>query len=78
MVYASGTLYVAHVRGQALRAVPVADPSASRLFFHEQFGRIRDAAIAPNGDLWFITNNTDGRGTPRGRDDRIMRVHLAG
>ena len=29
---------------------------------------------APDGSLWLLTNNTDGRGDPREGDDRIVRI----
>ncbi|WFR68624.1 hypothetical protein P9139_02520 [Curtobacterium flaccumfaciens] len=31
----------------------------------------------PDGALWFVTNNTDGRGDPTEDDDRIVSVPLA-
>jgi hypothetical protein len=31
---------------------------------------------AADGSLWFVTNNTDGRGDPAADDDRILSVRL--
>jgi quinoprotein glucose dehydrogenase len=39
-----------------------------------RYGRIRDVVEGPDGALYFLTNNTDGRGTPRPGDDRIWRI----
>ena len=38
------------------------------------FGRIRDIVQGPDGWIYFATNNTDGRGTPRENDDKIFRI----
>jgi glucose/arabinose dehydrogenase len=46
-------------------------------YFEEEFGRIRDVVPGPDGTLWLITNNTDGRGSPRQGDDRLIEVVLA-
>lgn len=74
MTHTDGTLFIANLRGQVLRAVPVADPSTSTTYHSREFGRIRDVTEAPDGRLWFVTNNTDGRGTPGPDDDRILSV----
>ena len=37
-------------------------------------GRIRDVAEGPDGALYFLTSNRDGRGKPAIGDDRIMRI----
>jgi glucose/arabinose dehydrogenase len=37
-------------------------------------GRIRTVVRAPDGSLWVSTSNRDGRGSPRGGDDRVLRV----
>jgi glucose/arabinose dehydrogenase len=74
LVHFDGALFIANLRGKVLRAVPVAEPSTSSTYYDGQFGRIRDVTEAPDGTLWFITNNTDGRGTPGPDDDRILRV----
>jgi glucose/arabinose dehydrogenase len=64
----------ANLRGEVLRAVPIADPSTSTDYYAGQYGRIRDVTGAPDGDLWFVTNNTDGRGDPGLDDDRILSI----
>ena len=61
-----------------LWAVPVGagkagDPQA---FFSTELGRLRTVAEAPDGSLWLVTNNTDGRGAPREGDDRILRLEV--
>ncbi|MCD1268789.1 PQQ-dependent sugar dehydrogenase [Microbacterium sp. MEC084] len=71
---AGGTVYIANLRGAVLRTVPVADPSTSSELFAGEYGRLRDVAVAPSGELWILTNNTDGRGTPTEGDDRILAI----
>jgi len=38
------------------------------------YGRIRDVTRSPDGNLYFSTNNRDGRGSPSNGDDRIARL----
>jgi glucose/arabinose dehydrogenase len=73
-----GTVFLASLRGQRLWAVPVeagraGEPEAS---FTDEFGRLRTVQQAPDGSLWLITNNTDGRGSQRDGDDRIVRLEV--
>ncbi len=74
MAYLDGTLYIANLRGQRLRTVDVSDLATSREFFVEEYGRLRHVAVTPDGSLWVVTNNTDGRGDPRDGDDRIVEI----
>jgi glucose/arabinose dehydrogenase len=39
-----------------------------------KYGRIREVAEGPDGFLYFSTSNKDGRGSPAGDDDRIIRL----
>jgi len=37
-------------------------------------GRIRDVAVGPDGYLYLITSNTDGKGFPDAMDDKLLRI----
>ncbi len=73
------TVFIAGLRGETLWIV---DTSAGVLagepvpaLAGEQ-GRLRDVVAAPDGSLWVLTNNTDGRGSPRSDDDVLLRLSL--
>jgi glucose/arabinose dehydrogenase len=42
--------------------------------FEGEFGRVRTVVEGPDGALYALTNNTDGRGSPRDGDDRLLRI----
>lgn len=71
------TVFVANLRGEVLRAIPADDPGTSTEYFPGEFGRIRTVLEGPSDTLWFVTNNTDGRGDPADGDDRIVSVPLS-
>jgi len=39
-----------------------------------EYGRLRDASMGPDGNLYIMTSNRDGRGSPEPNDDRILRI----
>lgn len=73
MAIGGGSIWIANLRGERLREIPLDDLTASTEHWMGEYGRLRDVARAPDGVLWVITNNTDGRGDPRPDDDRILR-----
>lgn len=71
-------VYLAGLRGETLWRVPLtADGVGEPEPLLQDHGRLRDVVVAPDGALWVLTNNTDGRGTPREGDDRVLRIELA-
>jgi len=74
------TVFLAGLRGERVWIVDtsegdvVGEPGA--VLAGEQ-GRLRDAVAAPDGSLWVLTNNTDGRGAARPDDDVLLRLSLA-
>jgi len=55
----NGVAYTGALRGQRLWAVPLDGPTAQTpvAYFTGEYGRLRDVARAPNGDLWVLSNN---------------------
>ncbi|MEC5151172.1 hypothetical protein [Cryobacterium sp. GrIS_2_6] len=45
-------------------------------WFVNTYGRLRDVVPGPDGTLWFVTNNTDGRGTRAAGDDSLYSVRV--
>ena len=70
-------LWVAALRGQRLWRVPL-DGGPPQALLVGAYGRLRAAAAAPDGSLWLLTSNRDGRGDPVAADDRVLRLAPSG
>ena len=74
-----GSLLFTGLRGQSLYRL-VLDPKEPRKvvsferLFVRQFGRLRDVAEGPDGAIYLLTSNRDGRGRPGPDDDRVLRI----
>ncbi|MFX3633933.1 MAG: sorbosone dehydrogenase family protein [Candidatus Pristimantibacillus sp.] len=72
--YHNGKLYVAALRGTAVLKFDLETDE-----YHEvitELGRIRDVLIEDNY-LYFISNNSDGRGNSQEKDDKLYRIPLS-
>ena len=69
-------IYWGGLRGQALYRGSVYGNDVDPLvrLYVEDFGRIRTTFQTPEMNLGFTTSNTDGRGSPRSDDDKIIIV----
>lgn len=73
----AGDLLVGALRGERLWRIPLRDGQLDgdpEELYVGDFGRLREVTQAPDGSLWLLTNNRDGRGSPRDGDDRIVRI----
>ena len=72
-----GSIFFAGLRGESLYEAQITgDRSVSlKAHFREEFGRLRTVTLGPDGDLYILTNNTDGRGSPKTGDDKLIRIN---
>ncbi|WP_092565053.1 PQQ-dependent sugar dehydrogenase [Bowdeniella nasicola] len=69
-------VFIANLRGRSIRRVNLTDPGKQQLYLAEENTRFRDVAVSPTGEIWVLTNNTDGRGDPGPDDDRLLRLDV--
>jgi glucose/arabinose dehydrogenase len=70
-------LFAASLRGERLWHFELDDQGqvvGAEDLYVDRFGRLRTAIQAPDGSLWLLTSNRDGRGSPVATDDRIIRI----
>jgi len=76
VAYLDGSIYFVGLRGISLYQVVISDnPVRLKTHFKEEFGRLRDVIVGPDNMLYITTSNRDGRGIPKGGDDKIIRVN---
>ncbi|MGV9313881.1 PQQ-dependent sugar dehydrogenase [Streptomyces sp. NPDC003691] len=79
LAFASGSLWMAGLRGERLWRIPLAgaEPSADpQPFFEGKYGRLRTVLATGGAGLMLITSETDGRGSPDAGDDRVLRLEV--
>jgi glucose/arabinose dehydrogenase len=74
---AGDRVYMACLRGERLYRIGL-DGSGAEILLPGKYGRLRHVARAPDGSLWVLTSNRDGRGSPASDDDRIVRLEARG
>lgn len=75
MAYSDGKLYVAALRGTAVLEFDIEAGEMREVV--TGLGRIRDIHIEDE-TLYFISNNTDGRGEPLDNDDHLYKMDISG
>lgn len=80
IAYARGSIWMAGLKGQRLWRIPLKGTQASAApqdFLMGAYGRLRTVVAAGGDKLWLTTSNTDGRGTPKQGDDRILELEVS-
>ncbi|WP_262059243.1 PQQ-dependent sugar dehydrogenase [Streptomyces sp. STR69] len=80
IAYAEGSIWMAGLKGQRLWRIPLDGTKASaapQAFLTGEYGRLRTVVSAGGDKLWLVTSNTDGRGTPKSGDDRILELQVS-
>ena len=73
----TGKFFFATLRGEHLHMISFDDTgiiSSNEKLFPGEFGRLRDVVEGPDGYLYLLTSNQDGRGFPKQNDDKILRI----
>jgi glucose/arabinose dehydrogenase len=65
-------ILLATLKAQHLRLIELKSGTETNVL--TGFGRIRDVVEAPDGSLYLLTSNRDGRAIPDQRDDKILRI----
>ncbi|MGD8638722.1 MAG: PQQ-dependent sugar dehydrogenase [Nitrosopumilaceae archaeon] len=73
-----GKYFVATLRGNHLHMIDFDLEKniviSDQKLFTGEFGRLRDVKTGPDGYLYVLTSNQDGRGSPKTNDDKILRI----
>ena len=74
-----GSLIIATLRSQHLQRVVFNAQSPQQVERHEvylqgQYGRLREAIMGTDGELYVTTSNCDGRGNCPAQRDKILRI----
>jgi aldose sugar dehydrogenase len=74
-----GSLLFAGLRGESLYRITLDPVDPIKVIGFEKlltqkYGRLRDVVQGPDGAIYVLTNNRDGRGQPFPGDDKILRL----
>jgi len=76
IAYLNNHVMFAGLRGESIYAADISNGTAKDLkkYLSSVYGRLRTVIVGPDGMLYILTNNRDGRGTAKSGDDKIIKV----
>ena len=75
-LYFNQSIFFTGLRGEALYQYQLETKELKTHFF-QAFGRLRAVTLGPDGFFYLSTSNTDGRGSVRDKDDKIIKINPA-
>ena len=71
-----GDFWFATLRGEALHRLKIEgdEITEDETLLEGEYGRLRTVVEGPDGALYVLTSNQDGRGSPADDDDRILKL----
>lgn len=72
-IFYKGSIFFTGLRGESLYQYDTATGTL-KAHFTKEFGRLRTIVLGTDDYFYILTNNTDGRGTPKEADDKIIKV----
>ncbi len=77
----AGSILFTGLRGEGLYRVEIGSEDPDRVeefeeYLEGEFGRLRTVQQGPDGALYVLTSNEDGRGDPEPEDDRLLRIEV--
>ncbi|MFE1311756.1 PQQ-dependent sugar dehydrogenase [Streptomyces sp. NPDC058755] len=79
IAHVDGVIWMAGLKGKRLWRIPLRGTEAAaapQAFLTGEYGRLRTVVAAGGDKMWLVTSNTDGRGTPKKGDDRVLEVEV--
>lgn len=77
IAFVGDQLFFTGLRGVSLYETELPALSEITPHFNQEFGRLREVILGPDGMLYVTTSNLDGRGVGKANDDKIIRVNPA-
>jgi aldose sugar dehydrogenase len=77
LIFYNGNLYFGGLRGEGLYEALLQKSTITQLnkYFDKEYGRIRTVRSGPDGNLYILTSNRDGRGDIMAGDDKLIRIN---
>ena len=78
--YWNGSIFFTGLRGESLFEAVLDGETVTSLaaHFEGEYGRLREVVVGPDGFLYILTSNRDGRGSPVAQDDRLLKADPTG